>query len=119
MRDRRVETYRSAATALVESLEAVVRLSRWTGEEAAPEPLVSAAKKIGERLGAADRLVASPYEGPPADLVRVTAMRDAMKRLDVAYRAYEKDAASSPEAAREAATTLEHEVGLIDSSTWQ
>jgi len=119
MKDRRVETFRSAATALVESLEAVVRLSRWTGDEAAPEPLVSAAAKIVERLGAADRLVTSAYDGPQADVARVTAMREAMKRLDVAYRAFRKMADTSPEAAREAATALEHEVGAVDAAAWQ
>jgi hypothetical protein len=119
MKDRRVETFRNAASALVESLEAVVRLSRWSGDEAAPEPLVSAAGKVVERLGAADRLVTSRYEGPQADVARVTAMCDAMKRLDVAYRAFRKKADGSPHDAREAATVLEHEVAAIDSGAWR
>jgi hypothetical protein len=119
MRDRRIETFRSATEALVESLEAVVRLSRWGGDEAAPESLVSAAEKVSERLGTADRLVTSGYDGPKADVVRVTAMCDAMKRLDVAYRAYRTKAEGSPADAREAADALEHEVGEVDSGAWR
>lgn len=119
MRDRRIETFRSATAALVESLEAVVRLSRWSDDDDPPEPLVSAAEKIADRLGAADRLVTSSYDGPPADAARVAAMCEAMKRLEVAYRAYRKEADLSPAHAREAAATLEHEVGALDAAAWQ
>ena len=119
MRDRRVQAFRSAALALIESLEAVVRLSRWTGDDAAPEPLVASASKIVERLGAADRFVSSRYDGPQADAARVAAMCEAMKKLDVAYRAYRAKAEGSPEDAREAAATLEYEVAAVDAGAWQ
>lgn len=118
MRDRRIEAFRSATVALVESLEAVVRVTRWSDAEAAPEPLLSAAGKIVERLGAADRLVTSRYDGPPADAARVAAMCEAMKRLDAAYRAFRKKAEGSQANAREAAAALEHEVGALDAGAW-
>jgi hypothetical protein len=119
MRDRRVQIFRSAAMALVESLDAVVRLSRWTGADAAPEPLVSSAAKIVERLGAADRLVGSRYDGPKADADRVAAMCEAMKRLDVAYRAYRQKAEGSGADATAAAVALECEVAAVDAGAWQ
>jgi len=113
MRDRRVQAFRSTALSLIESLYAVVRVSRWTGEDAVPEPLTAAAGKVVERLGAADRLVGSRYEGPEADVALVASMCEGMKRLDMAYRAYRQ----SPSA--DAAATLESEVAAVDAGAWQ
>jgi hypothetical protein len=111
MKDRRLEVFRKATLALIESLDAVVRLSRWGEAEAPPEPLVTAGAQLLDRLGAADRLSSGRFNGSPADASRVTTMCAAMKRLDAAYLAYRQDVDSSPERAADAAATLEHEVG--------
>jgi protein tyrosine phosphatase (PTP) superfamily phosphohydrolase (DUF442 family) len=109
MRDQRLRVFRTAVDGLVESLDAFVRLSRWTEGESKPEPLVAAAAKLFERLGAADRLAASQFQGPPADTAKVTAMCSALKRLDAAYLAYCKQGASATHRA-EAMTALETEI---------
>jgi hypothetical protein len=109
MRDQRLRIFRTAVHGLVESLDAVVRLSRWTEGDLKPEPLVAAAAKLLERLGVADRLAASHFHGPSADVAKVTAMCSAMKRLDAAYVAYSKQTASATQKA-EATTALETEV---------
>jgi hypothetical protein len=114
MRDQRVQVFRTAIDGLLESLESIVRLARWSDEEAAPEPLVSSASKIVDRLGVADRLASSRFNGPPTDVVRVGAMRDAMKRLDVAYRAY-RQRAESPDDTSDALATLESEIAATSA----
>lgn len=111
MKDRRLEVFRSTTLGLIESLDAVVRLARWGETEAPPEPLVKAAGKLSDRLGAADRLSSSTFNGAPADATKVTAMCAAMKRLDGAYLTYRKDIASSPEKTHDAASALEVEIG--------
>lgn len=88
MRDRRLQVFQEAFEGLVESLEAMVRLSRWTGPEPKPEPLVNSAAKLLDRLGAAGRLSTSRFHGPPTDVAKVTAMCAALKRLDAAHLAY-------------------------------
>lgn len=88
MKDRRLQVFQEAVEGLVESLEATVRLSRWTGTEPKPEPLVNSAAKLLDRLGAAGRLSTSHFHGPPTDVAKVTAMREALKRLDAAYLTY-------------------------------
>jgi hypothetical protein len=110
MRDQRLQVFRNAIDTLIESLEAVVRLSRWNDGETKPEPLVAAASKLLERLGIADRLAASRFQGPPADIAKVTAMCAAMKRLDAAYLEYmRRTEAPSPDRAA-AASDLESEI---------
>jgi hypothetical protein len=110
MKDRRVEVFRTATLGLIESIDAVVRLSRWGHAEAAPEPLVTAAGELVSRLGAAGRLTSGTFNGSPVDARQVTLMCAAMKRLDAAYLAYRKDVESSPDRAGDAATTLELEL---------
>lgn len=109
MKDQRLIVFRKAIDTLIESLEAVVRLSRWSGTEPKPEPLVSAAAQLLDRLGAADRLSATKFAGPTADVAKVNAMCAAMKRLDAAYLAYMQQS-SSPADRKTAADTLESEV---------
>ena len=109
MKDQRLQVFRTTTSALIESLDAVVRLSRWTGDDVAPEPLRDAASKIVERLAAANRLAGSKFNnGNVADAARVAKMCAALKQLDTAYVAYRKGTPSSPEAA---AAALEIEVG--------
>lgn len=108
LRDQRLQVFRSAVDGLVESLDAIVRLARWTDAEARPEPLVLAAAKVQDRLGAADRLAASKYTGPPADVAKVEVMCATMKRLDAAFLTYSKTRNGNHDA--EAATALEAEI---------
>ncbi len=114
MRDQRLRVFRTAVDGLLESLDAVIRLSRWNEAESKPEPLVTAAAKLLDRLGAADRLAASHFNGPATDVAKVTAMRSAMKRLDGAYLAYCKQS-SSPAEKADAATALETEVSATSA----
>lgn len=109
MRDQRLSVFRAAVDGLIESLDAVVRLSRWSDGEPKPEPLVTAAAKLQDRLGAAERLVASRFAGTANDAAKVTAMCSALKRLDAAHLTYCKQSASKGEKA-EATTALESEV---------
>jgi uncharacterized protein (DUF1800 family) len=120
MRDQRLQVFRKAIETLTESLEAVVRLSRWTGPEAKPEALVSAANKLQERLGAADRLAASHFNGPTADVAKVTAMRAAMKKLDAAYLAYMQQSSNAADR-KAAADALESEIAATttDAEAWR
>ena len=114
MRDRRLQVFRTAVDGLIESLDAVVRLSRWNDEEPKPEPLVTAAAKLLDRLGAADRLAASRFNGPAPDVAKVTAMCAVLKRLDAAYLAYCKQIAV-PQDTIEAAAALEAEVSATSA----
>ena len=106
MKNQRIQVFRSATFALIESLDAVVRLSRWSADDVAPEPLRDAAAKIVERLSAANRLARGKFNGNVDDAARVAKMCDAMKKLDAAYVAYRKGAPSAPDAAT-AALALE------------
>jgi hypothetical protein len=110
MKDQRLRVFRGAIDALVESLDALVRVSRWTEADPPPDPLRVAASKLVDRLGAANRLSSGTFLGSPADANKVTAMCAAMKRLDGAYVAYRKRVASAPEQVVDAAAALELEI---------
>lgn len=112
MRDQRLKVFRDAVEQLIASLDAHVRLARWDANEPKPEPLVAAAAKLIDRLGAADRLSAARYQGPATDVAKVDAMRVAMKRLDSAYAAYRRETQFGGESAA-AVATLESEVGAV------
>jgi hypothetical protein len=88
MKDERVKVFRRALQELIESLDAMVRVRRWAGPEAAPEPLQESASRLLGRLGTAGRLAAGTFNGSPADALQVEAMCSAMRRLDAAYVAY-------------------------------
>jgi hypothetical protein len=113
MKDRRIEVFRTATFALIESLDAVVRLARWRETESTPEPLRVAAGKLIERLSATNRLAGGTFNGTTADTTRVTKMCATMKRLDAAYVTYRKEAVASPDAA---AAALELEVGAASTT---
>jgi hypothetical protein len=110
MKDQRLKVFSAAVDSLTESLDALVRVSRWTGVEAPPEELSAAVSKLVDRLGVASRLVSNPFQGVPADMRKVSAMCATMKRLDAAYVAYRKRIASTPEHVVDAATALEFEM---------
>jgi hypothetical protein len=111
MRDQRLKVFRAALDGLLESLEALVRVARWSdATEAPPEPLRAAASKLTERLGVADRLTSSSFVGTPDDTVKVNSMCATMKRLDGAYVAYRKRVESEPGDTRGATTALESDI---------
>jgi hypothetical protein len=108
MKDQRIQVFRTATSALIELLDAVVRISRWDADDAVPDLLRDAAAKTVDRLSAANRLAGGKFTGKPDDAERVTKMCAAMKKLDAAYVAYRRGASNAPEAA---STALELEVG--------
>jgi hypothetical protein len=78
MKDQRIAHFRGALEALVESLDATARLSRWDGGETAPEPLQQSAAKLGERLGAANRLASCKFiDSKPAEREEAAVALDA------------------------------------------
>jgi hypothetical protein len=110
MKDQRLQLFRTAVDALTESLAALVRVSRWTDDDAPPEALSISVSKLVERLGVASRLVSTPFQGTPTDMRKVSAMCTAMKRLDAAYVVYRKRVEASPAEKLDAATALEFEI---------
>lgn len=110
MKDTRVKVFRVALESLTESLEALVRITRWTDADTPPEPLRSAMAKLSERLGSADRLASGVFVGTPADASKVKAMCAAMRKLDGAYVAFRKRVDAHPDDAMTAAGALESEL---------
>jgi hypothetical protein len=117
MKDQRLRVFRSAVEGVIESLDALVRVSRWSEADAPPEPLRTAASKLVDRLGTADRLSSGAFLGSPADVNKVTAMCAAMKRLDAAYVTYRKRIQSAPDQTVEAASALEAEIAETTASS--
>jgi hypothetical protein len=120
MKDQRIPFIRKTLDSLIESLEATLRVRRWSGAESVPEPLKLSADRLLDRLGAADRLAASAFRGTPADMTRVEAMLAAMKRLDAAYVAYRSRIEKAPGEKDEAAIALDEAIGEVKAgaSSW-
>jgi hypothetical protein len=114
MKDQRIPFIRKTLDSVLESLEATLRVKRWSGSDV-PEPLRLAADRLVERLGTADRLGASEFRGSPSDMSRVTAMLAAMKRLDTAYVAYRSRIEKSPTEKDAAAEALDEEIIQVKS----
>jgi hypothetical protein len=110
MKDRRLQVFRGALDALIESLDAHVRVTRWNDVEAPPEPLRAAATKLSERLGTAGRLTSGTFVGTPTDSTRVRALCASMKQLDGAYLAYRKRLEYTPGEEKDAVAALECEI---------
>jgi hypothetical protein len=115
MKDQRLKVFRGALEGLIESLDALVRVSRWAEAESPPEPLRTAASKLVDRLGTAGRLSSGTFMGTPADTNKVNAMFATMKKLDAAYVSYRKRVESTPGQSPEAAATLEAEIAEATS----
>ena len=113
MKDQRVPFFRQTIEALVESLDATARLSRWDATEPTPEPLRQSAAKLGERLGAANRLASGKFVGPEQVVSSLTAMSGAIKRLDAAYVQYRSRIEMKPADRDEAAVVLDAEIGSV------
>jgi len=113
MKDSRVAIFRKTLEALIESLDATVRVGRWAETETVPEPLKESASSLVTRLGAADRLASSRFSGSVADAARVKALVDAMRRLDGAYVAYCQGRDGNPRERDLAAMALDAEISEV------
>ena len=120
-RDARLTQFRSVLDALIESLDASVRLTRWKEGETKPEALERSAALLLERLGSANRLASAKFVGAPAFVVTSTAIGEAIQALDQAYADYRKSSARGPAALEEAAVALDAEIGRIklDAGKWE
>jgi hypothetical protein len=113
MRDNRLKVFQTALDALLESLDAYVRVGRWRESGDLPEPLQIAATKLNDRLASAERLGSGVFVGTPADSRKVTAMCSAMKRLDAAYMSCRRQVERDPAQAALAWAALESEIGEV------
>jgi hypothetical protein len=111
MKDQRVPVLRQTLEALLESLDATARLSRWSGADNVPEPLQESAAKLEERFSAANCLSSCRFVGPSQIVATLTTMSEAVKRLDAAYVLYQSRINSSPEQQTDAAVALDAEIG--------
>lgn len=120
MKDERVKSFRAALEALIESLDATVRVTRWVGADVVPEPLKESASRLVQRLGTADRLASANFKGSVADVTRVNAMTAAMRRLDTAYVAYRRQLEHKSAEPDAAALALHAELEDVraDTSCW-
>ena len=117
MKDQRVAYFRSALEALVDSLSATTRLSRWEeSAESSPEPLRQSAAKLVERLGVANRLAADKFAGPPHIVAALTGLSGVMKRLDVAYVQYQRRITTTPAEQGDATQAFEAEIEEVKTA---
>ena len=119
MNDQRVAAFRKALNSLVESLDATVRVARWSGPDAVPAPLESSASKLLDRLGSANRFAADRYLGSPPVIVCMSAMSAATKVLDAAYVEYRRHLTEPTEELARAAAALDHEIDAVKASSAQ
>jgi hypothetical protein len=113
MKDQRIPHLRRMLEELIESLDATARLSRWDGEEPAPEPLRESAAKLGDRLCAANRLASAKFVGAPPVVACLAGMSGAIKRLDAAYVQYRHRIDSKPSDRDAAGVALDEELGGV------
>jgi hypothetical protein len=123
MKAHRLQVFGAAVQALIESLEAVIRLSRWNDSEAKPAPLVASASKLLERLGTANRLSSARFHGTATEVGKVDAICAVLKRLDGAYLAYRQQLEGPSGAAStvDATAALETELALMtaEAAAWR
>lgn len=121
MKDHRLQVFRAAVDGLIESLEAVIRLSRWDDGEPRPKPLVDSAAKLLDRLGAADRLSSSRFNGSATEVKKVSAACLVLKRLDAAYLAYRQQIDGGIAGTADAVAALETELANASagSAAWR
>jgi len=119
MKDTRIVEFRKLLNALMESLVATARVSRWEGPDAVPAPLRESASKFPHHLEAAKRLASGIDTGRPA-AASLKAMSGALGRLDAAHLAYRRRIDEAPAESREAALDLDAEVDAIkgESASW-
>lgn len=113
MKNQRVQVFRSALEGLLESLDAFVRLARWSEADPTPDPLKVAAAKLMDRLGTAERLAAGKFNGTPVEANRVDELCAFMRKLDAAYVKYRRAPKANPEGVASACLVLEAEIGEV------
>jgi hypothetical protein len=113
MKDQRIPALRRALDALLESLEATLRVKSWAGSDDIPEPLRNAAGRLIERFGAADRMSGFTPRSTALEAARVQAMSAAIRRLDVAYVAFRQALERAPARAESALSSLRHEIDVV------
>ena len=117
MNDQRVAAFRKVLTSLIESLDATVRVARWSGPEAIPTPLENSASKLLDHLGSANRFAADRYSGAPPVVACMTAMSAATKVLDKAYVEYRRHLDGGKEEVDRAAMALDHEIDVVKAAS--
>ena len=118
MKDQRLKVFRAALDELVESLDAVVRVTGWGDDEPPPEPLRTAVSKLPERLSSADRLTSGTFVGSPRDTDKVSAMCKAMEHLASAYVRYRKRVETEREPGANAVATLQLDLAEVTELPW-
>lgn len=121
-KDPRIVTFRGALEALIESLDAEVRIARWQGDdEPVPEPLQQSAARLQDRLGSATRLAAGKFVGAPAVVNTSDAIKEAIQELDAAFVAYRRRIEGTAPERDEAAMTLDAVLGRVklDARRWE
>ena len=119
MNDQRVTAFRNALNSLVESLDATVRVARWSGPEAIPAPLETTASRLLDHLGSANRFAADRYSGAPPVVACMTAMSAATKILDKAYVEYRRHLDAGKDELDRAAMALDHEIDSVKATSRQ
>lgn len=119
MKDQRVTAFRKALDSLVESLDATVRIARWSGPEAIPAPLETTASKLFDHLGSANRFAGDRYSGAPPVVACMTAMSAATKALDRAYVEYRRHLEGKKEELDRAAMALDQEIDGVKATSAQ
>ncbi|MFO0738242.1 MAG: hypothetical protein U0270_20285 [Labilithrix sp.] len=114
-----MKAFRKALNSLVESLDATVRVARWSGPEAIPAPLNSSASKLIDHLGSANRFAADRYSGPPPVIACMTAMSTATKVLDGAYVEFRRHLEGQKAEVDLAAMALDHELDGVKATSHQ
>ncbi len=119
MNDQRVKAFRKALNSLVESLDATIRVARWSGPEAIPVPLDNSASKVLDHLGSANRFAADRYSGSPPVIACMTAMSAATKTLDGAYEEFRRHLEGQKTELDQAALALAHELDGVNATSDQ
>jgi hypothetical protein len=113
-KDPRIVTFRAALEALMESLDAAVRIARWEGgDEPIPAPLHQSAARLQDRLGSATRLAAGKFVGAPAVVNTSDAIKEAVQELDAAFVAYRRRIDGTAIERDEAVMTLDAVLGRV------
>ncbi len=120
MKDQRVTYLRGVLESLLESLDATVRIARWSGTESVPEPLEKSASQLLDRLGTANRLASGRFVGSPVVVSLMTTISGAIQRLDLAFVQYRRKMEGSQTSKDEAANALDAEIGAVkqDAHRW-
>ena len=121
MKDQRVVFLRGVFDGLMESLDATVRISRWTDTtESVPEPLQRAATQLLDRLGTANRLAAGKFAGSAVLIASMTEISGAIHKLDAAFVEFRRTLAGSPTQKTDGASALDAELESVraEAARW-